>query len=588
MQYRVYDRQTLSFKDGGYVQSFTIDDDYIVNNSSTIYIVKTRRNAVTVQVTINASGTYSVYEEYRIIGVALLSGDAKCLYYTGNTYQIEVFFAPAVFSVTYVTPDSINDIATGDIVALIKDSGAFHKGVVTSVDVAQYSISYKSDKELFNDTALNIMRSEEGKFSFGIDEVVSILENLYVKTTDRMKRLPISFVTEGDVVDESGNGKMLWNWSTDSFNLVDWLTELFEKYYLSLSWTIDFNTSVQQVKKRNPRYVCTISAITNDGGMIKDNVFMQKIKYKESEIPDATVCIIIDSSDKQVRYISNGINLLDPKAVKENTIIAYEPKDKTWVDEVKSGDTNLSSYIGFDYKSYYTFSVDNTDGAPRYIIAYNKQRQKLGYWAYSGDVFTFSANGKTFVPSDEVDNNLTDAQIAESIKFIRVNFYNKAKEVQLEKGTSKTAYDPFEIPAVFYLYEKNGEYSISTDSDLKDKKRVLPVKTVVASFNSGDSSSEIVTERSVATEKLIPTKFNQSIEIDINEDSNMFNFADAKFGDRYKIINAQGAVDSIYTGKKYSSKSKIVTLYFGLGRQNYTDIMQIRLRKNKYKEVYNE
>ena len=45
MQYRVYDRRKLAYIDGGYVVDYNIDDDYIVNNNSSISIVK-ETNAV--------------------------------------------------------------------------------------------------------------------------------------------------------------------------------------------------------------------------------------------------------------------------------------------------------------------------------------------------------------------------------------------------------------------------------------------------------------------------------------------------------------------------------------------------------------
>ena len=59
-----------------------------------------------------------------------------------------------------------------------------------------------------------------------------------------------------------------------------------EKYNVSLSWSIDFNTP-QPIKQRRPQYVCTLSAITNSGGIIKDNVAMQTITYTTKDLPEA-------------------------------------------------------------------------------------------------------------------------------------------------------------------------------------------------------------------------------------------------------------------------------------------------------------
>ena len=409
MQYRVYNRQTLEYVDGGYVQTFNIDDDYIVNNNSTISVVKKVDN-------------------------------------------------------------TLSNVVVGDIIVLIQDSGVYHKGVITAVDDTAYTISYKSDKELFNDNMLNPFSAAFAEDSdlqiagkFGVDILIEILKTLFVDTTDTLKKLPLVFIADGDVLDDEGNPKMLWTWSNDSINIVDWLTELFEKYNLSLSWDIDFDISNDLTVEekddeynpnaRHPRYIVTLSAITKSGGIIKDNVAMQTINYTVKEPPDATVCYVIDSSTKEL--------------------------------------------------------VTDTDGKN----------------------------------------------------------------------------------AIYYLYEKDGIYSISQEKSevLEDgRERVLPVKTTIATYNESSTSTDETTPEEVATDKLIPSQFNQAIEIRISSDSKMFDFANAKFGDQYQIINEYGSVNSVFTGKKFSNSNKWVTLYFGLGRQNYTDLIQMRMRKSRYTEVYNQ
>lgn len=528
MQYRVYKRQTLEYVDGGYVQEFNIDDDYIVNNNSAVSVVKSRDN-------------------------------------------------------------TLSNVVVGDIIALIQDSGAFHKGVITAVDDTAFTISYKSDKELFND---NIPNPHSGDFAqnnelkiagkFGVDYVIEALRVWFNETDDTLKRLPITFVADGDVLDENGEPKMLWTWSNDSINIVDWLTELFEKYNLSLSWDIDFDISNNNLEERNPQYICTLSAITKSGGIVKDNVAMQTITYTVKELPDATVCRVIDSTDKQLCYISSGVNLLNPAS-----------SDKY------NDTTEKSNHIKTDIKNnYYVLSLNETDEAKRQIIIYNKKKEQLGYYEYAGKTFRFgkdvalkptanvadetATNGKRLITIDEVKANA---------QYIQVYYYNEATEVQLEKGDKKTAFDSFTKPAIFYLYEKDGVYSISTKNDpvLSDgRKRVLPVKTVIATYNESSDSTNETSPENAAQDKLIPSQFNQAIDIRISADSKMFDFANAKFGDQYQIINEQGSVNSVFTGRKFSSKDKWITLYFGLGRQNYTDLVQMRLRKSRYSEVYNQ
>lgn len=544
MQYRVYNRQTLEYKDGGYVGSYTIDDDYIVNNNSTISVVKKN---------------------------------------TSNTLSL---------------------VNVGDIVVLIKDSGAYHKGVITAVDDTACLISYKSDKELFNDNMPNTFAKSfvDSDITvagfFGIDVVVATLKGWFASEQgDKFKMLPIKFITSGDVLDENGKPKMLWSWSNDSIKIVDWLVELFTKYNVSLTWTIDFNVVGGTPEKRKPIYICTISAITNSGGLIKDNVAMQTITYTTKDLPDATVCIVIGSESKKIINTSNGINLLDPKAGVNDFYIYYRRGDENlpaaYVSYDNKPDSRLSGYIRmrstYDTpEKGFTYSQQGGDRQVRAIIAYDADYKKIGYINYqpnTTDKYVLNFNLTTFIMPGVSEEDLAERR--KQIKWFAIDYCATANKQQLEKGNEATEYDPFNIPSVYYLYDKDGQYSINTDNDLKDKMRVLPVKTVIVSYNENNTDSDGASPEKVAQEKLIPSQFNQAIQIRISADSKMFNFVNAKFGDEYKIINEQGEISSNYTGRKETSEDKWVTLYFGLGRQHYTDLMQIRLRKSYYTELYN-
>lgn len=466
MQYRVYDRRTLKYVDGGYVMSYEIDDDYIVNNNSTITVCqKSYPSETTSRSHEEEAGTYTYYlsADYRISQVLITTKNASVTVdsFVGNSYTLTFAEAATVeVLITYTNlsknANQLANVVVGDIVVLIETAGAFHKGVITAVDDTALTISYKGDKELFNDNMVNPLSEAYANYEyettvtptgkadvagkFGIDVVVALFQSMFVDIADDYKALPITFQTVGDVLDDDGEVKMFWTWDDDSINLVDWLVELFEKYNLSMSFTIDFNTAEDTLADRQPSYIVTFSATTNAGGIIKDNVDLQTITYTEEEVPDATVCHVISSDTKE------------------------------------------------------------------YLKTY-------------------------------------------------------------------------------YLYENNGNYFISTDSDDSSGNRVLPVKTVITTYNTSETELD---EYDAAYDELIPSQFNQAIEIKVNSDSKMFDFENAQFGDLYKIINERGTIDSIYTGKKISSNEKWVTLYFGLGRQRYTDLIQIRLRKSKYTKVYNQ
>lgn len=467
MQYRVYDRKKLAFIDGGYAADYEIDDDYIVNNNSSVSIIK-KTNAV-----------------------------------------------------------------EGDVIVLIKTSGAFHKGIITSVDNASLTIYYKSDKELFNDNMLNLMAQEFSEDSeldtagiIGLTEVGEILKASFAQLEpsaqgeyyDEMKALPMEIITLGDIVDSDGNNRILWTWSEDSINIVDWIVELFEKYNVTLSWTIDFDMTTQQLSERQPKYIVTLSAVTNNGGIIKDNVAMQTISYTKKEIPDATVCRVIDSSTKETQ----GIYYL------------YEENGTYSI----SADKNIESQR--QGKLSRTFTIINKGETKKFTLNF-----------YEGDIISVSVEAKSGV-----------SIVSYNAHSITLSYTN---------STGKDLID----------------YEISCDIVYQLLKRVMPVKTVIVSYNA-ESSTKDITPEDVARDALMPSQFNQAIEIKINSDSKMFDFANARFGDLYKIVNEYGMIDSVYTGKKLNSENKFAVLYFGLGRQNYTDLIQIQLRKQRYSVIYNQ
>lgn len=544
MQFRIYDRQTLAYKDGGYVASYTIDDDYIVNNNSTINIIK-----------------------------------------------------------------ELNDkVVVGDTIVLIKTSGAYHKGTVTTFDNADFKITYKADKELFNDNMLNPYSSFYAEESnkeveiakrFGIEDVANIIESYFGRANDWLRRLPIKVVTDGDVTTESGEVKMLWIWKNDTINVVDWLVELFTSYNLSLSWTIDFNIAETDLSKRKPYYIVTLSAVNNSGKIIKDNVEMQTITYTEKKLPEATVCVVLDSERKTIYQMNSNKNLLNPYYVEKDKFLTVGyGTEQTQKDET----SNVSGFIKISPNKYYTFSCNGYDGKDRNILFYDegKKLQPITQNGEKKDFLTYNfgalENGKKAkLQSFKPDKN----------GYIKICFDKDSTEVQLETSDkeitdiSKIEYDGFNIPAIYYLCEREGNYYVSlnpeegmtvTDEVTGEKRylslRVMPSKMVTATFDTSSESEKETTPQEVAEKTLIPSKFNQAIEIQISADSKMFDFENSQFGDLYKIINEHGTIDSNFTGRKEDSSNKWITLYFGLGRQNYTDLIQMRMRQSKYEVVY--
>lgn len=558
MQFRIYDRQTLAYKDGGYVASYTIDDDYIVNNNSTITIVK-----------------------------------------------------------------ALNDkVVEGDTIVLIQTSGAYHKGTITTFDNSDFKITYKSDKELFNNNILNPLRKdfieevEEGDRiykPFGIQYIADIIQLYFGGADDIYRRLPVKVYTDGDVLDENGTPKMVWTWEDNQINFVDWLVDIFEKYNVVLSWDIDFDIAGKMTTKlkldeetgvykieldrnkniilesnRNPYYTVRLSALTNSPKIIKDNVneVMQMITYTEKQLPEATVCSIIDKETKEIVMLASGKNLLNPNLGETNKFLGITEYGEQKTDDTSS---NISGYIKVEEGKTYIFSSNVWDSKQRNVMFYDKSKNATNNKKDDGTLF-----GSYFISFTNYNGATISIAKETGIKYIKICYYNQAK-VQLEEGEIVTAYDSYDTPAIYYLYEDNGNYYVSLKQDERKvigegenaysiPLRVLPTKMKIVEFGT---SSDSLTPEKVAKDTLIPNKFNQAIEIQLSSDSKMFDF-NSKFGDYYKIINENGTIDSVYTGRKETSNDKWVKLYFGLGRQNYTDLIQMRLRKNKYKVVYNQ
>lgn len=514
MQYRVFDRQTLRYKDGGFVRSWYIDDDYINNNNSTIDIVSAATNA-----------------------------------------------------------------NVGDVVCLIMSAGSYSKGVITSVDNEALQISYKSDKELFNDNIYNPLITEfandtgiEVAYPFGLDIIANLIEINWGKTIDSAKRIPITITT-------SGSATMYWTWQDLQINFTDWLISLFKDYSVILSFDIDFNTSNDDILNRRAKYIVNISAVNNDNDIIKDNVPTQTIKYTKEAIPEKTCCVVVDSETKEILTVQAGKNLFQP-----NSMFGYADSillnrngyvyDLDYAEEPQN--SNVSSYILVSGGNEYVLSWKTGDDIERYIMFYDRK----------GELITFDYNGQTtkYLPYSGASGYIS-FNVPLSANKLRFSYAQSATEIMLEAGTTPSEeYEAYNYKAIYYLcVNTNGEYYITPN--IEDGNRILPVKTVYVEYDSNSSGENKPVEQ-VAENELKLSSLNHAIEIEIPRDTKMFDFELAKYGDRYKIITKNGTITSIYSGRRESSNTNLVTLLFGIGRLNFTDLIKETLRSRKYSKVY--
>ena len=508
MQYRVLDRRTLKYKDGGFVRSWSIDDDYINNNNSTIDIVSAAVNA-----------------------------------------------------------------NVGDLVFLIRTSGAYDKGIVTSVDNEALQIAYKSDKELFNDNILNPLASEfeddtgiEVAGVVGLDTVAELIMIYWGKNIDTYKRLPLKITT-------SGSADIYWTWQETQINFVDWLVSLFKDYSIIVSFDIDFDTATIDLDNRKAKYIVNIAAVNNDNDMIKDNVSTQTIKYTKEALPEKTCCWVVDKETKEPITIMLGKNIFDATFGYADSVLDVLTG---YVIDVKDDQkSNVSSFIKVQGGSTYVLSWQNGDNVQRSIMFYNSQ----------GQVIEFDDNGTvTKYLSYSGVSGYFSFTVPSSATKLRICYAKSATNVQFELGSTPTAYEAYSYKAIYYLcVRSNGTYVITTNRD--DPDRILPVRTVFVEYDMNDAGENRAVE-DVAANELKLSSLNHAIEIEIPNDTKMFDFELAKYGDRYKIITKNGTITSIYSGRRESSENNLVTLLFGIGRLNFTDLIKDTLRNRKYTKVY--
>jgi len=383
MQFRVYSRKNLGYVDSGFVSdnNVSIDDDYLIDNNSTISFSKDTTATI------------------------------------------------------------------GDFIVLIKDKGAFEKGVIVSVDNAEHKILFKKFIEAFNN---NIINPYVNSFSDDITSlrtnslsalVAKLITQGFVNNQDTEMNLPIG----GFNIYEQESTSALYSYSDNSINVKEVLLDYFNKNNL----VVDFNISFRPVLDSTRRQIISASKLmveiyipaSTTKIFIKDNILSGTIVYSDSTIPDATTCVVIDDTTKEI------------------------------------------------LKTYYLKS----------------------------------------------DNTVTD--------------------------------------------------------DPSDEDRILPSKATIVSYTSdsvSDTSGSTVSDeeaiQTLAEENLLGQLNNTLVQYQIPNNTKAINLSNLKLGDKVEFITSLGSIYTIYTGRKISGNNDYITLMFGKARKNYTDKIQLALRKI-YKKI---
>ena len=361
-------RDTLAYATGGAVAAYSIDSDYMVSNNSTVEL-------------------------------------------TGETTAV-----------------------AGQIITLIDDAGEYDTGVITSVDNKNRKILYKSLLSLFDGDILNPARGSggeegEGQISYlydGVIDTARILASYYAKSnTDKFKRLPIYIRTSGG---GKANGvyhvPAIWNYTGNTVNVRTWLTDLFNKHNVVLKFRLVFEASRAYIE-------ILILHNTTGGRLIKNNIHGLTVKYTEESVVSATVCQVIDQSDK--RLLSTWYLLNDNTVTtNENAPNRMQPYKLT-VAEFNSSNTDgaTEQTVAEDALKYSDFN--------HYInLTINKQSSMFPKNLTIGDAVTVVTELEKMDAATAIENDYKD-KVYKSI-FTGRKESNKSNDVTLVFGKIRISY----------------------------------------------------------------------------------------------------------------------------------------------------
>lgn len=286
MQFRVLDRLTLDFVDGGAVADYQILNDYVTMNSSNI----------------------TIYEP--------------------------------------------TEAKIGDLIALIKTSGAYYIGCITAIDEAGLNVGFKDGKEFFAGKQLNPVRfpyykgehGEQWEIRFdAVRDTARLVEIIYIEHEDEKARLPLQIVTSGSVT-------AIWQYEGNDFDFKNFLLDIFDRRNVVLQFNVIFGAE----RKLQIR----IFVNNNTGDMIKDNIHLMELDINQEKQPTKTTCKVLSKETKEILKI---YYLLDNDTITEDSkdLRRILPPMLTTAeyDSVKDSEAGIGSYdLAFDELSGQIFN----------------------------------------------------------------------------------------------------------------------------------------------------------------------------------------------------------------------------------------
>lgn len=229
-------KDTLVYAAGGAVVDYSIDNDYMVSNNSTVELART---------------------------TPAVAGELITLIDESGTYDLGV----------------ITSVDNENLKILYKSLLSLFDG-----DILNPS---RSDAD------------EEDRISYlydGVNGTARILANYYAtENVDKYRRLPIRIRTSGGGY--KSNGKLcvpaIWNYEGNTVNIRSWLIDLFNQHNVVIQFRLIFEVSVAYIE-------IYIQHNTTGGRLIKSNIHGLTVNHTEESAASATVCQVIDSETKQL------------------------------------------------------------------------------------------------------------------------------------------------------------------------------------------------------------------------------------------------------------------------------------------------
>lgn len=200
----------------------------------------------------------------------------------------------------------------------------------------------------------------------------------------------------------------------------------------------------------------------------------------------------------------------------------------------------------------------------------------------------FNKSGDNWIVIHIMNNMNTGELIKDNIYLQTLTFseqteYENTTAIVIDKESK-------DEKARYYLLADN-----TITSDINHAERALPVRTAVVEWDSAQTGADPITSLQAAESVLKGKAFNHYVESQINRENFLLDIARLSIGDAVKIVTApieepltekdptSSIIDSVYTGMKENSDSELITLIFGKARKNYTDKIQLLLRRGIFR-----